>query len=108
MSVFHQLHARFVEAFPTDVSVPQPAPDFSGPGSAALKKLSGQVLGFSVLAAVLFVIVAAALIIAGVMSASRKFLVLGFTSLGCAVLGVIIALNSANIINWGSGFGLFG
>ncbi|RDV44052.1 hypothetical protein DOE76_15070 [Leifsonia sp. ku-ls] len=107
MSVSHQLHARLIEAFPTDVNVPQPAPDFSGPGSGALRKLSGQVLGFSITAAVVFVILAAALIIAGAMSASRKFLIMGFTALGCAVLGVIIALNSANLVNWGSGFGLF-
>ena len=108
MSVLHQLHARFVEAFPTDVNVPQPAPDFSGPGTAALRKLSGQLLGGAVTASVLFGIAAAILLMVGFFGASRKFLVMGFSSLACTVLGVIVALNSANIGNWGSGFGLFG
>jgi cag pathogenicity island protein 25 len=103
--MFHRIHAAALDLAVRTVD--QPSIDFSGPGTAALKKFSGQVLGFGVTLTVLGVIAGAILLILGFLNASKKFIVIGFTAVGCAILGGIIALNAANLVNWGSSFGLF-
>lgn len=108
MSLFHQLHGGLLSVLPTGIDVPQPAPDYSGPGTGATRKLAGQVLGWGITAAVVVGVIGGIMIVAGFMNASKKLLILGFGTLGCVVAGVIVMLNVAGIINWGGGFNLFG
>ena len=87
--------------------VNQPTPTFDGPGAAALSKLSGQVLGFSLLAVVLFIIVGAILIGVGKYFNDGRAFKAGIVGVGCGVLAGVIAMNAAGLLNWGGDIGLF-
>ena len=91
------VHARIV----TVAAVPNPSPDFSGPGVGALQAIANVVFAIVLILAIIGGLIAAGFIVVGHISSNGRVQKAGIIGLLSCVAGVAVAGSIAGLINWG-------
>ncbi|MEY9853496.1 cag pathogenicity island protein 25 [Leifsonia sp. EB41] len=91
------IHARII----TVASVPNPSPDFSGPGVGALQAVANVVFAIVLILAIIGGLIAAGFIVVGHISSNGRVQKAGIVGLVSCVAGVAVAAGIAGLINWG-------
>ena len=91
------VHARTI----TVTAVPNPSPDFSGPGVGALQAIANVVFAIVLILAIIGGLIAAGFIVVGHISSNGRVQKAGIVGLVSCVAGVAVAAGIAGLINWG-------
>ena len=91
------VHARIV----TLAAVPNPSPDFSGPGVGALQAIANVVFAIVLILAIIGGLIAAGFIVVGHISSNGRVQKAGIVGLISCIAGVAVAGGIAGLINWG-------
>ncbi|MEN2742677.1 hypothetical protein ABCS02_33295 [Microbacterium sp. X-17] len=91
------VHARIV----TVAAVPNPSPDFSGPGVGALQAIANVVFAIVLILAIIGGLIAAGFIVVGHISSNGRVQKAGIVGLISCIAGVAVAGGIAGLINWG-------
>ena len=91
------VHARTI----TVAAVPNPSPDFSGPGVGALQAIANVVFAIVLILAIIGGLIAAGFIVVGHVSSNGRVQKAGIIGLLSCVAGVAVAGSIAGLINWG-------
>lgn len=83
------------------VGVPNPSPDFSGPGVGALQAIANVVFAIVLILAIIGGLIAAGFIVVGHVSSNGRVQKAGIIGLLSCVAGVAVAGSIAGLINWG-------
>lgn len=94
---FVTVHARTI----TVAAVPNPSPDFSGPGVGALQAIANVVFAIVLILAIIGGLIAAGFIVVGHISSNGRVQKAGIIGLLSCVAGVAVAGSIAGLINWG-------
>lgn len=94
---FVTVHARTI----TFAAVPNPSPDFSGPGVGALQAIANVVFAIVLILGIIGGLIAAAFIVVGHISSNGRVQKAGIVGVLSCVAGVAIAGSIAGLINWG-------
>lgn len=90
-------HARTI----TLAAVPNPSPDFSGPGVGALQAIANVVFAIVLILAIIGGLIAAGFIVVGHISSNGRVQKAGIVGLVSCVAGVAVAAGIAGLIDWG-------
>ncbi|MDN4597727.1 MULTISPECIES: hypothetical protein [Leifsonia] len=91
------VHARTI----TVAAIPNPSPDFSGPGVGALQAIANVVFAIVLILAIIGGLIAAGFIVVGHVSSNGRVQKAGIIGLLSCVAGVAVAGSIAGLINWG-------
>ncbi|MFP3466940.1 hypothetical protein [Leifsonia sp. SIMBA_070] len=91
------VHSRTITA----AEVPNPSPDFSGPGVGALQSIANVVFAIVLILGIIGGLIAAAFIVVGHISSNGRVQKAGIVGILSCVAGVAIAGSIAGLINWG-------
>jgi hypothetical protein len=91
------VHARII----TVAAIPNPSPDFSGPGVGALQAIANVVFAIVLILAIIGGLIAAGFIVVGHISSNGRVQKAGIVGLVSCVAGVAVAAGVAGLINWG-------
>lgn len=91
------VHARIITA----ATVPNPSPDFSGPGVGALQTIANVVFAIVLILAIIGGLIAAGFIVVGHVSSNGRVQKAGIIGVLSCLAGVAVAGSIAGLINWG-------
>jgi len=91
------VHSRII----TVAAVPNPSPDFSGPGVGALQSIANVVFAIVLILGVIGGLIAAGFIVVGHISSNGRVQKAGIVGVVSCVAGVAVAGGIAGLINWG-------
>jgi len=91
------VHARTI----TVAAIPNPSPDFSGPGVGALQAIANVVFAIVLILAIIGGLIAAGFIVVGHVSSNGRVQKAGIIGVLSCLAGVAVAGSIAGLINWG-------